>query len=152
MGKSWYRISMSIAAHCYTGDCQSPPGVFSPNFPTLRMCSWFCWLPVLRSLLSSSASLVHVWTRHTTALHDGALHSHSVFAPLPAAPEAYRAVMLYNHSTTHGPATQTSDYQLCEERKKKARMYTINHAAGKTNYMFIMYDFTCFTAHFNDWT
>lgn len=34
--------------------------------------------------------------------------------------------------------------------KKKARMYTINHAAGKTNYMFIMYDFTCFTAHFND--
>lgn len=22
-------------------------------------------------------------------------------------------------------------------------MYTINHAAGKTNYMFIMYDFTC---------
>lgn len=120
-GREQY-LSMSITVSCLTGDCQSPPGVFSPTFPSLRMCSWSCWLPLLRSLLSSSANSRHVWTRHTTALRGGAPHSHSVFAPLPAVPDGCRTVRLDTHDSmlVRAPPPHThiqffgSDYQLYE--------------------------------------
>lgn len=62
------------------------------------MHSWSSWLPLLKFLPFSFASSGRVWTRRTRARRDGALHSHSAFALLPAVPVGW--VRLQNMNVT----------------------------------------------------
>lgn len=109
MSKSWQRTTVEHVHICFLLEWWLPESSRcsqSNVFSNLRMCSWSCWLPLLRSLPSSSASSERVWTRRTKARRGEARRSRSAFAPLPVVPDGCRAVRLHNHNM-HKPHANT---------------------------------------------